>query len=79
MSAYIMIGPRSFGYTTCAPRGIFNTKSANRGRNAVITMPFDVSTRVPSGLPSRSSCGSVPLCVWYVPPVCNVIRYVRSR
>ena len=26
---------------TCAPRGIFRTKSANRGRNAVSTMPFD--------------------------------------
>ncbi len=63
MSAYTMMGPRSFGYTTCAPRGIFSTKSANRGRNAVITMPFEVSTRMPSDCPSNASCGSVPLCV----------------
>ena len=43
------------GRSTCAPLGIFSTKSANRGRNATSIIPPAVSRRTPSGCPITRS------------------------
>ena len=59
---------------TCAPRGIFNTKSESRGRKAMKRDPRLDRNTVPSGVPAMSACAMTPVCEWNSPCSVRVMR-----
>jgi hypothetical protein len=59
---------------TCAPRGIFSTKSLSVGRTIVYLAPPAALTTAPSSRPIISACGMGPRWVWNSPPSDSVMR-----
>ena len=65
---------------TWAPRGIFRTKSASRGRKHTSMIPLAVLHRRPFVLADHLVVGDdAAAWEWNVPPACSRIRYRRPR